>query len=163
MGELPLFLVSAGVNLERDAKILVLKRAAGALVGFWGIPSGLMEHGETPEQAARRELREEAGLTAGPLTLVSVTTMQIYGHHCIRLLYAGVADDGDVKLSHEHSAAQWIDPAEYRRTHLGDESIAAWRARSAADAAVLEAVRTTFDEYLASRARRATASQETTE
>ena len=149
MGELPTFLISAGVNLERDGKILVLERAAGALVGFWGIPSGLMEHGETPEQAARRELFEESGLSvAGDLTLVGVTTMQIYGHHTIRLLYAGAAADGEVKLSHEHSAARWIDPDEYRRTHLGDESIAAWRARNAADGAVLEAVRTTFDEYL---------------
>lgn len=151
MGDRPLFLVSAGVNLEREGKILVLQRAAGALVGFWGIPSGLMEHGETPEQAARRELFEEAGLDAGPLTLVAVTTMHIYGHHCIRLLYAGAAAAGDVRLSHEHSDAIWIDPREYRRTHLGDESIATWRARNAADGAVLEAVRTTFDEYLAWR------------
>jgi ADP-ribose pyrophosphatase YjhB (NUDIX family) len=99
MGGLPLFLISAGVNLERDGRILVLKRAAGALVGFWGIPSGLMEHGETPEQAARRELFEEAGLAAGPLTLVGVTTMEIYGHHCIRLLYTGAAAAGEVRLS----------------------------------------------------------------
>ena len=152
MGELPTFLISAGVNLERDGKILVLERAAGALVGFWGIPSGLMEHGETPEQAARRELFEEAGLgVAGDLTLVGVTTMRIYGHHCIRLLYAGAAAQGEVKLSHEHSAAMWIDPDDYRRTHLGDEAIAAWRARNTDDADVLAAVRTTFDEYLAWR------------
>jgi 8-oxo-dGTP pyrophosphatase MutT (NUDIX family) len=151
MGGLPLFLISAGVNLERDGRILVLKRAVGALVGFWGIPSGLMEHGETPEQAARRELFEEAGLAAGSLTLVGVTTMEIYGHHCIRLLYTGAAAAGEVRLSHEHSDAVWIDPHEYRHTHLGDASIATWRARNAADGAVLEAVRTTFDEYLAWR------------
>ena len=154
MGDLPLFLLSAGVNLERDGKILVLQRAAGALVGFWGIPSGLIEHGETPEQAARRELREEAGLGAGPLTLVGVTTMQIYGHHCIRVLYAGDAVGGDVVLSHEHGAAMWIDPVDYRRTHLGDDEIAKWRARNAPDGAILEAVRSTFDEYLAWRAAR---------
>jgi len=155
MGDRPLFLVSAAVHLERDGKLLFLQRAVGALVGFWGTPSGLAEHGETPEQAARRELFEEAGLTpAGALSLAGVTTFRIYGHHAIRIVYAANAGDGDVKLSHEHSGATWMDPHEYRRTHLSDGAIAAWRARNAAEADILAAVQRTFDEYLAWRATR---------
>ena len=71
-GDLPLFLVSSGVYLERDGKILILERAAGAMIGFWSLPSGLLDAGEMPEDGARRELFEEAGLRpAGPLTLVA--------------------------------------------------------------------------------------------
>jgi 8-oxo-dGTP pyrophosphatase MutT (NUDIX family) len=154
-GEPTLFLVSAGVYLERDGKILILERAVGAMIGFWSLPSGLVEAGETPEEGARRELYEEAGLRpAGPLTLVGVTTFHIYGHHAVRLVYAGDAADGEVRLSHEHSGARWIDPLEYRRTYLSDPEIARWRARDPRDATIVEAVRATFDDYLAWRARR---------
>jgi 8-oxo-dGTP pyrophosphatase MutT (NUDIX family) len=151
---LPLFLVSAGIHVDRDGRILILERAAGAMVGFWSMPSGLLDAGETPEAAARRELYEESGLRcAGPLTLIGVSTLHVYGHHAIRLVYAADAADGDVRLSHEHSAYAWIDPCEYRRTHLGDDAIARWRARDPKEGAIVEAVRTTFDEYLAWRAR----------
>lgn len=154
MSALPLFLVSAGVHLDRRGKILILERAVGAMVGFWSMPSGLLDAGEAPEAAARRELFEETGLrAAGPLTLVGVTSLHVYGHDAIRLVYAAEAADGDVRLSHEHTAFAWIDPLEYRRTHLGDEAIARWHARDPKEAAIIEAVRVTFDEYLAWRAR----------
>jgi 8-oxo-dGTP pyrophosphatase MutT (NUDIX family) len=155
VSDLPLFLVSAGVYLERAGTILILERAVGVMIGFWSLPSGLVEPGETPEDAARRELFEEAGLRpAGPLTLIGVSTFHIYGHHAIRLVYAADAADGEVRLSHEHTGARWIDPQEYRRTHLSDAEIARWRARDPNDGDIVAAVRATFDDYLAWRAAR---------
>lgn len=38
----------------------------------WGLPGGAMEPGETPEETARRELKEETGLDAGALQLLGV-------------------------------------------------------------------------------------------
>ncbi len=58
---------------------MVGRDAAGAILlqrrtddGRWGIPGGALELGETLEDAARRELREETGLTAGQLDLLDV-------------------------------------------------------------------------------------------
>ena len=51
------------------APALLLTRRAGGLrshAGQWALPGGRMDEGETPEQAALRELREEIGLMPGP-------------------------------------------------------------------------------------------------
>lgn len=56
------FTVTAGALIFNDAgQILLLKHRFRAGSG-WGIPGGFIELGEQPEQALRRELREEIGL-----------------------------------------------------------------------------------------------------
>lgn len=52
--------IVAGCIPERDGKILLCRRAIEPRSGFWTIPAGFMENGETTQQAAARETREEA-------------------------------------------------------------------------------------------------------
>lgn len=59
---------SAGLIVERDGRLLLLERRKPPL-GF-ACPAGHVDEGETPLEAARRELREETGLIAVNLTLV---------------------------------------------------------------------------------------------
>ena len=56
------FTVTAGAIIFNDAgEVLLLKHRFRAGSG-WGIPGGFLETAEHPEQAVRRELREEVGL-----------------------------------------------------------------------------------------------------
>jgi mutator protein MutT len=57
--------------IERGGRLLLARRPAGKRhAGLWELPGGKFLPGETPFEAARRELAEELGveaLTAGPL------------------------------------------------------------------------------------------------
>ena len=50
---------------ERDGKLLIARRPADRhMGGKWEFPGGKLERGETPEEALRRELKEELGVEA---------------------------------------------------------------------------------------------------
>jgi ADP-ribose pyrophosphatase YjhB (NUDIX family) len=51
--------------------VLLVRRSRPPNAGQWSIPGGAQELGETAEDAARRELREETGLAVGPMRLVA--------------------------------------------------------------------------------------------
>ena len=52
--------------------MLLIKRAKGALAGYWSLPGGHIEPGETARAAALREVKEETGIDAEPVGLVDV-------------------------------------------------------------------------------------------
>jgi ADP-ribose pyrophosphatase YjhB (NUDIX family) len=54
--------VVAGVIPVDDGRIWLLRRAIEPRLGTWTYPAGYMELGETVEEAARRETREELNL-----------------------------------------------------------------------------------------------------
>lgn len=55
----------AGMLVVKGDDVLLLRRAHAPRVGFLDVPGGFMEEGESIEAAARRELREETGLSLG--------------------------------------------------------------------------------------------------
>lgn len=62
----------AGAFVLKGDAVLLLRRAHKPRVGFLDVPGGFMEGGESIEGAARRELKEETGLTVGRMDLLGM-------------------------------------------------------------------------------------------
>lgn len=65
--ENPKILVTTLINY--DGKLLLCRRAQPPAKGLWALPGGFVESGETLEQAACRETREETGVITQPENL----------------------------------------------------------------------------------------------
>jgi dATP pyrophosphohydrolase len=123
----------AGSSLE----CLVLRRAPGGRCpGSWEAVHGHIEPGETPTDAARRELEEETGLA--PDRLYNLSRVETFYQHrkdeiaLVPVFAAFVAPDAAVRTGAEHDRFEWLPAAEAGRRF-------AWprEARALADAVAL--------------------------
>ncbi len=71
VGHRPLILVGSLVIIKNKSGEILLQQRNHPH-GFWGLPGGLMELGESTEETARREVLEETGLTIGKCKMIDV-------------------------------------------------------------------------------------------
>ncbi len=84
--------VAVGVLLRPDGDFLLTSRPPGKVYeGYWEFPGGKLEAGETVEQALRRELHEEIGITIGKAHPWKVELVD-YPHALVRLNFCKVFD-----------------------------------------------------------------------
>lgn len=71
------FLAASGIILKEN-KILLLQRSnySKSYPNFWGCPGGRTEEGETPQQNAIREVKEECGLDFFPSKIIKIGVWQ---------------------------------------------------------------------------------------
>lgn len=71
---------AAGVLLEHNGKVLLIRRAFDPWCGYWDVPGGFCDGLEHPEEAAVREAQEELGLNVELCGLLGMW-MDTYGTH----------------------------------------------------------------------------------
>ncbi|MEI8324220.1 MAG: NUDIX domain-containing protein [Betaproteobacteria bacterium] len=98
-GERQVVEVAVGVLIQAGGDFLLTTRPAGKVyAGYWEFPGGKLEAGESVEQALRRELHEELGLTLGPVQ-VWKTELVDYPHALVRLNFCKVFDwSGELQM-----------------------------------------------------------------
>ncbi len=99
--------VAVGVLIRPDGGFLLTSRPVGKVyAGYWEFPGGKLETGETVEQALRRELQEEIGITIGA-TFVWKTEVVDYPHALVRLNFCKVFDWSGTLQMHEGQQFAW--------------------------------------------------------
>jgi len=96
-------IVSAG-------RLFATQRGYGDWAGWWEFPGGKIEPGETPDEALRRELREELALEVRVGEEVTRVEYDYPKFHLSMRLYL-CTPDGEPTLK-EHSAARWLSKDE---------------------------------------------------
>lgn len=104
----------AGVLLidQRGWILLQLRDANGAYPYHWATVGGAVEVGETPEQAARRELAEETGYVVGALDAGAEATLALPdGTPCLATLFSARYDGVQPITCREGLRIAFVDPA----------------------------------------------------
>ena len=107
-------IVGIGAVIIREGKIVLIKRGNEPSKGKWTIPGGLVELGESPEQAVIRETREETGLDVENPRLIDVVSnvdldeKSKVKYHYIIIDYLVHVKNGAAQASSDAMELRWI-------------------------------------------------------
>jgi 8-oxo-dGTP diphosphatase len=97
--------VAVGVLMQGEEFLLTSRPEGKVYAGYWEFPGGKLESGESVEQALRRELQEELGITIGQAQ-VWKTQMVDYPHALVRLHFCKVWEwQGELQMREAQSHA----------------------------------------------------------
>lgn len=99
--------VVAAVICHGD-KIFATQRGYGEMKGGWEFPGGKIEAGETPQQALKREIKEELDTEIQVGELIDTIEFDYPSFHLSMDCFWCEVLRGDLVLK-EHEAAKWLD------------------------------------------------------
>ena len=96
-------LIGSGL-IEQDGKYLLIKACVGAAKGFWNNPGGHQDEGESIEETAIRETKEETGFDVEIIRLIGT-----YARKAKKYVFEMKIIGGDLNLPPEEiDDAQWF-------------------------------------------------------
>ena len=123
-------LVGVGaVVVREDGCVLLVRRRQPPRAGEWSLPGGLVELGESLDEAVRREVREECGIEVQVGPLVGVfqpierdATGAIRFHYIV-LDYLACYTGGTLHIASDVNDAVWVSPDQLDRYRLRPETV----------------------------------------
>ncbi len=97
----------AGAIFDSDGRVFLVRQT---YMTGWRLPGGAIGHGEVPETALRRELREELGLAGGRVRLFGIYSRKLWWLTHVVALYVIEGGEIDFHPNLEVSAIRWDAP-----------------------------------------------------
>lgn len=127
---------ASAVVVDADGRVLLARRGIEPFLGMWDAPGGFIRPGESGEEAARRELREETGLEieVGEVLAILPDTYREDDETTLNVFYRARVVGGDAAPASDVSELRWFAPADLPETgeiafRCVAEALARWRVR----------------------------------
>lgn len=102
--------VGVAAIILQDHKVLMGKRKNAHGEGCWAFPGGHLEHGESIEECARREVKEETGLNVQNIRIETFTNDIFVEEekHYITIFIVCEYESGELQLNEPHKCEEWV-------------------------------------------------------
>jgi 8-oxo-dGTP diphosphatase len=99
------------IILQRDSKILMMRRKKDPFKGQLALPGGFINEGETAEEAARREAIEETSLEVEPIEILGVYSdpKRDPRKHIMSTVFVGIIVGGSDKAGDDAESIEWVE------------------------------------------------------
>ena len=92
----------------KDGQVFATQRGYGEFQGWWEFPGGKMEIGESPQEALKREIREELEADIGVNELLETVEWDYPNFHLTMHCFICSLLSESLQLN-EHEAATWLN------------------------------------------------------
>ena len=105
--------VAAAVLVEREGRVLLIRRAFGPAKGRWSLPAGFVEYDEDPATTAIRECQEETGLEVRLTGLLDIIPGEgPPAEASFTVVYRGEVVGGTLRAGDDARSAEFFPPDE---------------------------------------------------
>ena len=102
--------------VERDNKLLLVRRKKDPFKGSLSFPGGKVDEGERVEDALKRELKEETNLVIEPTDILGVysdPSRDPRGHR-VSMTFIAIIKSGDAKAADDAESIEWLPQNEQK-------------------------------------------------
>jgi ADP-ribose pyrophosphatase YjhB (NUDIX family) len=123
-------LVGVGAIMLRRDRILMAQRGKEPLKGWWSLPGGALETGESLADAVRREVREETGLEIRPLGVLEIferimrDSSGAAEYHYVLIDYVCHITGGELRPGDDVCAVDWVRRGDLPKLQITEGTLA---------------------------------------
>ena len=122
-------LIGVGALIFERGRILMAQRGKAPLKGWWSLPGGALEVGESLDCAIRREVREETGLEIEPLGVFEIFERIMRDdagaaeYHYVLIDYICRVTGGTLRAGDDVCRVEWVKPDGLRNLEITEGTL----------------------------------------